>query len=243
MNKKVLMLGAVSCVAGIVTATAAGCSSSTTETTTNTPDATSDVKSERVVPEASDDDAGQCPDNVALTPADLDKDPGWKPGAASPGACTADDLTQFATNLKDTNLQTWKDLGTSLSGNCADCIITSTDNANWGPVVYTADSGGDKGFYNFGACFSVVESADCGKAVQYLEFCLNTACDTCATTQTDHDTCVGKAADTGGMCETFSATLKSSCKDLTASGKKCNTVGDAAKTLCGAPITDGGDGG
>ena len=58
MKKKVLVLGAVTCVAGIVTA--AGCSSS--ETVTTTTDASSDVTSERKpLDSGPEEDAGQCP--------------------------------------------------------------------------------------------------------------------------------------------------------------------------------------
>lgn len=241
MKKKVLVLSAVTCVAGIVTATAAGCSSSESSPST-TPDATADVRSERQpVDTGPDEDAGQCPLNEALTADDLLAKPGYKPGKAAPGACTSAELTQFEKNLDDTTIQTWKDLGKDLGTTCADCIITSTAADNWGPVVYTEESGGDRGFYNFGACFGVVEGKDsCGQAVQFLEFCLDAACDTCAETQADRDACIDSAADTGGMCAAFVETLQNECKQLNTSGKKCNSVADAAKAICGDAITDGG---
>lgn len=242
MKKKVLVLSAVTCVAGIVMATAAGCSSETVSSTTTPPDATTDVRNERQpIDSGPEEDAGQCPLNEALTADDLLQKPGYKPGKATPGSCTTAELAQFEKNLDDTNIKTWKDLGQDLGTTCADCIITSTAKDNWGPVVYTEESGGDRGFYNFGACFGVVEGKDaCGQAVQFLEFCLDAACDTCAETQADREACIDKAADTGGMCEPFVETLTAECKQLTTSGKKCNTVADAAKTICGAAITDGG---
>lgn len=246
MNKKVLVLSAVTCVAGIVTATAAGCSSSDTSSPSATPDASQDVRSERPRVDAEpEEDAGQCPLNEALTADDLLAKPGYKPGKAQPGACTTTELAQFEKNLDDTNIKTWKDLGNQLGTTCADCIITSTAKDNWGPVVYTEESGGDRGFYNFGACFGVVEGNDlCGQSVQLLEFCLDAACDTCAETAADREACIDKAADTSGMCAAFVETLQNECKQLTTSGKKCNAIADAAAAICGAPLTDGGaDGG
>jgi hypothetical protein len=241
MNKKVLVLGAVSCVAGIVTATAAGCSSS--ETVTNPPpDASSDVRSERTPIEAGEEDAATCLVDPEVTPATFEQTPGYKPGAIKPGLCSTTELSQFEKNLDDTNIKTWKDLGNDIGTTCAECIITSKEAATWGPVVYTDDAG-ERGFYNFGACFGAVEKESCGKAVQFLEWCLDAACDAC-TTQGDRDTCIESAADTSGVCGSFVDTLTAECKNLTTSGKKCNNILDAAKTLCGPPTGDGGlDGG
>jgi hypothetical protein len=244
MKKKVLVLGAVSCVAGIVTATAVGCTSETINTVT--PDASVDVRSERVPVEASEEDAATCLVDPQVTPQTFEEAPGYKPGKQTSGACTTVELSQFEKNLDDTTIKTWKDLGKDIGTTCADCVITSKEAANWGPVVYTDDTG-ERGFYNFGACFGVVEQESCGKAVQFLEWCLDAACDAC-TTQGDRDTCIGSAADTGGVCEGFTKTLNDECTDLTVSGKKCNNILDAAKTLCGPAAasdggTDGGDAG
>lgn len=241
MKKKVLVLGAVSCVAGIVTATAAGCSSETVVTNPGT-DASQDVRSERAPIEAAAEDAATCLADPQATPDDFEKSPGYKPGAQKSGSCTTTELSQFEKNLDDTNIKTWKELGNDLGTTCADCIITSKEAASWGPVVYTDDAG-ERGFYNFGACFGVIEKESCGKAVQFLEWCLDAACDAC-TTQGERDDCINSAADKGGVCEGFTTTLNAECKNLSTSGKKCNNILDAAKTLCGPAAGDGGtDGG
>ena len=238
MKKKVLVLGAVSCVAGIVTATAVGCSSETV-VTNPAPDASQDVRAERAPVEAAPEDAATCLVDPQATAADFEQSPGYKPGAKTADACTTTELSQFEKNLDDTNIKTWKELGNDIGTQCAACIITSKENATWGPVVYTDDAG-ERGFYNFGACFGVVEKESCGKAVQFLEWCLDAACDAC-TTQGERDTCIETSLDKGGPCEAFGTTLNAECKDLTASGKKCNNILDAAKTLCGpAVVTDGG---
>jgi hypothetical protein len=244
MKKKVLVLGAVSCVAGIVTASAAGCSS-TTETTTNTPDTGVDAKRDVSPLDSGDDDAGTClaPDKAPKDPSELDANPGWKPALAPDAKCTSEELTTFEKNLNDQNLKSWKDLGTSLSDACAACIITPDTATNWGPVVYTASDDGNTGFYNFGACFGALDPSDaCGKAVQYLEFCLDSACTDC-TAQTDRDQCIKDASADGGPCKSFTDTTNSTCKKLSANSTKCDNVAGAAKALCGGTITDGGDGG
>ena len=192
-------------------------------------------------PDASKPDTG--PD-TCLTPslvtfATLDQDPGWKPAAAPTPACTVADLNQFESNLGNTNLTTWTDLGNDLSTPCAACIITSDAETNYGPVVYYASSGGTKGYYNFGACFGQVESEACGKDVQYLELCLDIACDNC-TTQGERDSCIEVAADAAGMCSEFVTAMQADCKNLTQAGKKCNNVVDAARTLCGPGAGDAG---
>ena len=49
---------------------------------------------------------------------------------------------------------------------------------------------------------------------------------------------------TNGTCSAFVTTLTNECKNLSTSGKKCNNVVDAAKTLCGPNAGDAGtDGG
>jgi hypothetical protein len=239
MNKKVLVLGAVSCVAGIVTVSA--CTSETI-VSPGAGDASTDVRAERTPIEAGEEDAATCLVDPQVTPATFEQSPGYKPGAAKNGSCTTTELSTFEKNLDDTTIKTWKELGNDIGQTCAECIITSKEAATWGPVVYTDDVG-ERGFYNFGACFGVVEKETCGKAVQFLEWCLDAACDAC-TTQGERDTCIESAADTGGVCEGFVETLAAECKNLSTSGKKCNNILDAAKTLCGPAVTDGGlDGG
>jgi hypothetical protein len=194
----------------------------------------------------TDASGGTCPTPLTVTPATFDQDPGWKPAKAPAPVCTTIELSQFEKNLDDANIKTWTGLATGLGTTCAACIVTSDAEANYGPVVYFAASGGTKGYYNFGACFGQVETQACGKAVQYLEYCLDRACDAC-TTQGQRDSCINDAADTNGTCSAFVTTLANECKTLSTSGKKCNNMVDAAKTLCGPNAgdagTDGGDGG
>jgi hypothetical protein len=185
------------------------------------------------------DDAGSCPVDIPLTAADLDKDQGWKPAKAPYAACTSGDLLQLEGNFKNTNIKTYADLGTGLSASCVACVITEDTENNWGPLV-TAQGGGT-GFVNFGACFGAVESEACGKALQYEQFCYNIACNDCTTTSSERQKCVEKAGSSG-MCTSFGSATAKACPNIQTSAKSCNSIIDAAKTLCG-PNAGGGDGG
>lgn len=177
-----------------------------------------------------------------LTAKDLDQDPGWKPAKDPYAACTNAEIIQFDKNVDDPTIKTWTGLTAGLGATCAECILTEDSLANWGPIVVEAGTAGTKGYYNFGACFGELSTEACGKAVQYLEHCLDLAC-ACATTQVERDTCVETASDTGGMCAGFVKTLEQECKTLSTIGKFCNNVVDAAKTLCGPKADAGNDAG
>ena len=235
VTKKLFALASVSALAGLMTTVAAaGCSSTTTETTTT--DAGGDAKeggSRRDVGVEEEEPPVDCPQNVPVTVADFDKEIGWKAAVAAPGSCAQADVTQLEANFKDTNIQSYFDLGTGLSAECKACVFSKDTDANWQPIVGTAADNGQTGFVNFGACFGSIEGDACGKALQYEQFCYNVACNECATTQTERQSCIGKAGDTGGMCEEFGATTGTACPQLQDTATQCNSVLDAVKTLCG----------
>jgi hypothetical protein len=239
MNKKVLVLSAVTCVAGIVTATASGCSSSETTVTQNTPDATSDVKAADRTPVPPDDSGPteSCTKQVTVTEASIEADIGtYQPGKIQPNKCSAADITQFEANLKDTNLKEWLDLKTDLSPDCATCIITNTKDANWGPIVVNDEGAG---FVNFGACFGALETDECGKQLQFGEFCYDQACADC-TTDAEQQTCVEESSADNGSCKSFSDGVEANCKKLQTNFKKCENALAGAKTLCGPSAADAG---
>jgi hypothetical protein len=248
VTKKLFALASVSAIAGLMTTvTASGCSSTTTETSSSSSggtdsgpkDATPDRKT--ITDDDSGDTTSDCPKSVPLTADDLDKEIGFKPPKASPGACSSADLTQLEANFKDTNLKTYFDLGKSMSDACVACVFSKDTDTNWGPIVGTASDNGMTGFINFGACFAEVENADCGKALQYEQFCYNVACNACTTSSTDRQKCVQTAGDTG-MCKDFGNTTQTACPNIQTSAKSCNAVTDGAKVLCGSGISDAGKG-
>ena len=241
VTKKLFALASVSAIAGLMTTvTASGCSSTTTETSSSSSGSTGDggtkdatVKDRTVVPGDDEEEVTDCPQNVPLTEADLDKEIGWKEAKKTPGACTPTDLTQLEANFKDTGIKSYFDLGKQLSTECFACVFAKDTDANWGPIVGTAENNGETGFVNFGACFGAVEDPACGKALQYEQFCYNIACNECATTSTERQKCTEKAGSSG-MCTEFGDTTATACPNIQTSAKQCNSIIDAAKTLCGS---------
>ena len=252
VTKKLFALASVSAIAGLMTTvTASGCSTTTTESNpSSSSGSTGDgggskdgsTKDRTVIVE--DDGGGEdtdCPKDVPLTEADLDKEISWKEAKATPGACTTEDITQLEANFKATGIKTYFDLGKDLSEACFGCVFSKDTDQNWGPIVGTAENNGETGFINFGACFGYVEDEACGKALQYEQFCYNIACNECTTTSTERQKCVEKAGSSG-MCTEFGDATAKACPNIQTSAKKCNSIIDAAKTLCGAASTDAGKG-
>jgi hypothetical protein len=250
MNKRVMLLGAVTCVSGIVTVAGAGCSSDPEVTGggDSGTDAVADVRTERTPPPPPDEevvDAGQCPRVVDLTVQSLDESRGWKKAVRMPGSCSATDLSTLETNMKDTSVKTYFDLGKNLSDSCVACAIGKDTDEHWPSIIGLDSTDGQTGFYNYGACFGDIEGEACGKALQYEQFCYNVACSQCAKTSTERQTCVN-AAGSDGMCKDFVATTKTACPNRTTTNKTCGTVLNGVKYLCGGSAdggTDAGDGG
>jgi len=90
-------------------------------------------------------------------------------------------------------------------------------------------------------CFGEVEDPACGKALQFEQFCYNIACNECTTTSTERQKCV-ETAGASGMCTTFGDETAKACPNIQTSAKKCNSIIDAAKTLCTAGSADAGKG-
>ena len=251
VTKKLFALASVSAIAGLMTAvTASGCTNkeevidgSSSGTTTDGGKDSGGSKSDRPpVGDTEEDPPTDCPADAPLTEADLDKEIGWKEAKKTPGACSATDLTQLETNFKDTGIKTYFDLGKQLSDECFACVFAKDTDANWGPIVGTAENNGETGFVNFGACFGAVEDPACGKALQYEQFCYNIACNECTTTSTERQKCVEKAGSSG-MCTEFGDATAKACPNIQTSAKQCNSIIDAAKTLCGSGVaTDAGKG-
>jgi hypothetical protein len=190
-----------------------------------------------------EDPSGSCPGDAPLSEADLDDEIGWKPSAASPGACSATDLEQLEDNFADTSLTSYSDLGKNLSDTCRACVISKDTDATWGPIVAVGGTSGQTGFVNYGACFGAIEGAPCGKAIQYESFCTNIACEGCATRQ-ELAECVTTSTSANGMCASFANKRTSACPSWALNVKSCGTILKAVATLCGSPTGDAGaDGG
>lgn len=208
-----------------------------TQTTNPSPTSTGRTTPKRPPGPSSSSSSGgfgdiDCPQNTPLTPADLDQEIGWKPSKAVNGSCTATDLAKLEQNFKDTSLRTYFDLAKGLSSACRACAFSKDTDPTWGVIVGTAESNGESGFVNYGACFSVLESSACGQAVQYERFCGEVACADCSTTSSELSKCVGTATD-GGMCKDFHATTTAQCPNLAANLSSCGDILKSVKTICG----------
>lgn len=250
VTKKLFALASVSAIAGLMTTVAAsGCSSTTTDggsSSGNTTDGggARDASPDRTKPSVGDQEdepATDCPKSSPLTAADLDKEIGFKPAKQSPGVCSVEDITKLEANFKDTGIKTYFDLGKGLSDGCFACAFSKDTDTNWQPIVGTAENDGQTGFVNFGACFGFVEDEACGKALQYEQFCYNIACNECTTTSTERQKCVEKAGSSG-MCKDFGDVTAKACPNMQTTAKKCNSIIDGVKTLCGSASADAGKG-
>jgi hypothetical protein len=234
VTKKLFALASVSALAGLVTTvTAAGCSTTTTETTTG--DAGNEGGKTTPKREAGPaEEAGpevQCPSALDFTYADMAKEFGWKPAKTIPGSCTEDDFTQIETNLKSATKVA--DITNGLTDDCKACVATKDTADNLSVLVE-----GTPSYVNFGACASVVESAECGEAIQYYQFCLQIACE-CATSSGEAK-CNQEAVSKGGPCEEWATKQQENCPNYDSTIDTCGTLVGGAKIICGAAETDGG---
>lgn len=238
MVKKLFALASVTAVAGLSAAAAAsGCSSSTTTIEEDGGIAETGRRDRQELEEEDED----CPINVAITVKDMDDQIGWKKAVAAPGACTTADITQIEANFQDPSLESYFDLGKGVSASCVACVISKDTDDTWQPIVGTADDNGQTGFLNFGACFGQLEGDDCGKSLQYEQFCYNVACNRCATTRAARDLCVDRAST--GMCSDFGDRTTGACPDIRNSANRCSSIYDAMATLCGGDGDAGVDAG
>jgi len=249
MVKKLFAVASLTALTGlVVSVAAAGCSSSSSSGDTSTDAGDSGKKETGVVPDTDSGDTdgggGTCPSTDPITSADIDSQIGWKPPAAIQNVCNAADIQKLNDNFQAGTAKTFNDLVAGITGTCHDCIIGPKENANWGPIV-TFDAQGQTGIVNFGACFGIYDSPACGKANEYLELCLNVACQDCdQTNDTVVQACISKAIKSGGACYGILGETQSSCTKQDAQDK-CGSIIDGASILCAGGVYDGGtiDGG
>ena len=187
-----------------------------------------------------------CPNAPVPTKADLDQPdgaPGWNPPKPrQTTACSASDLSRFATNLANQGWQRWDDLVAGLPTSCAQCILSRETDANWQLVVTNAT--GTNGFIDWGACYADAPhgSAACGQAVQYLDLCIDVACNGCSS-QADFDACTRDKTMTSECEANFGQTLTSACDQAHAQelDDQCGQLVNAAAIVCGdGTLPDGG---
>jgi hypothetical protein len=253
MSKKLFALAGCTALAGAVfTISASGCSSTTTVSPDTDSGTTTPVDSGKPKPTDSgssgDTDTGAptCPTTDPITSADIDGQIGWKPAAAIQNVCTPTDLSKLEANFNSGTANTFLDLVAGLVDPCKSCILTPKTAAAWGPIVTFTDDG-QQGIVNFGACYSVAVSPNCGKFNEYVELCIDSACADCpANDDTAFNACVQKAIAKTGACSGPITDAQGACgSDTTTADKACGDVIDGASVLCTGGTYDGGviDGG
>jgi hypothetical protein len=174
--------------------------------------------------------AGACPAHEVVSAADLDAESGWRPAVATPGACTAGDLTKLQDNFSDSAITTWIDVGNGLTPSCKACAISYDTAAHWQPIVATQANAGATGFINFGACYGQLEGPTCGKALQYERFCINVNCGGCESSAKEYS-CTNAALRE--ECSALEAGANAACPKRQTSDAYCGSVFAAVKKLCG----------
>ncbi len=174
-----------------------------------------------------------CGNPAAFNSTAVEQEIGSYSGPGSPrAACSPTDIATLAANIKNPAATTWADYRPGLSAECEACVFSKTTDTRWGVVVLIA-ADTTRGFSNFGACHAAVnESAECGRAFQYDQFCLNQICGGCqGATKT---TCVNSAWGQGGACSQAHAAVLAKCGKLAGSNKLCGTqLAEHAKIVCG----------
>jgi hypothetical protein len=232
MVDKLLAFAGVTAVTGLaLVLTVGGCSSSADPGPTETVDAGPDVR--KPPPRPDFDDAGDLPPEACgptgqdITSADLDGEIGWKPPAAPQRACSAEDITAIE-KATGKSASSYLDFVAGVSDECKACVVSTKESENWGPIV-TFNEEGTNGIANFGACYAAVDKPECGKAMEYLQLCVASACQKCSTAG-ERNECTQEAAQT--KCKTITAEMQTACtnKDVDA---KCRALVDGIKYLCG----------
>ena len=229
---------------------APACSSSSSDDTATGGDAGSGSDARRADsggPIGDDASAGDAPADcpaAAPTKADIDLPdgaPDWNPPLpVQRTACSPADITAFQNNF--TGSSTFDDLVKGLPTACAQCILSRQSDANWQFIV--TDSTGTKGFFNFGACYALAPhgSNECGKAVQYEQFCLNVSCHACPTAQFE-DCTHAKATETACQAS-FGQDVTTACAPNATVAQEldraCGSAANAVAVLCGNGLPDGG---
>jgi hypothetical protein len=243
MFKKVFALASFTALTGVIAlGTAAGCSSSTTSSSTEDTDGSTvkkDASSDRSTTPV-DDDAGPttCPSSDPVAASDL---PWAPPTATQPGLCQEKDLTAFQdwlkANTSATNDQFMQYIKTEAGDNCYNCIFTDASKSTWGPIPI---SGGKLVTINVGACFALASgNTGCGQAIQNEFDCEFVACADCAD-DTSFQSCQKKAQT--GACKPFVQAIQSGCSGVPATvDDVCGSFIDTIRIQCvTANVFDGG---
>jgi hypothetical protein len=235
-TRAVLAFGAAAATASAAPISACGGESSSSPDDAASQEATSMIDATDAPDTSFRPDVTQTPSYGGF-PCTVGNPPQWKAPAPAPGACSAADMSALTTKLND-SAATYADVYAAVSSTCQQCLFSDQASATWQPVVWSPDMASDNAFINFGACYAVVGSAACGKAVQDDQFCLTEACAPQCTLG-DPQSCTTTAAM--GACYKYETAYTSACGSNAQSlDAQCGMFLDAVNVVCGSGPADGG---
>ena len=180
-----------------------------------------------------DSEAKACgPQGGPITMEALESEYGWKAPAARQSACTPAEIAKIQERL-ERGASSLLDFVKETSETCKACVVTPKESSSWGPIVVLNERGTD-GFFNFGACYGSFDMSVCGKATQYLELCINTACKGCVEGTAGREQCIPDAL--ASQSEAVAAQRKADCMNSSIE-HRCQNVLEGIKRLCGAAAT------
>jgi len=195
MMKRIFALASVSALGGLTAAaSAAGCSSDEAAGSRPT-DAGIDVKrGKEAGPAVDPTEAGDLESCLSTDPIDATRFP-YAKAVKSAGACTEDDLKAISaffeekTNAGDEVLVS--EWSKEVSEQCSKCAFTTSDAAEWGPILVKDDRLEN---VNRGGCIEVLSGSEaCGRAYQQVTECRLEACIAKCKTQDEFTACLQDA--------------------------------------------------
>jgi hypothetical protein len=144
---------------------------------------------------------------------------------AQPGACSAQELTNFSAYYRahaseDALMIGWR---ASVSPTCEACIFSDDTAAAWGPMVIS----GDGSFQvNRGGCIEKVSGNQaCGKSYEQFQNCLLDACLSKCTTQSEFTACRQDATVLQTACKAALDNVQASCGENNIGGYETECKG------------------
>jgi hypothetical protein len=199
------------------------------------------VRPPRIVDPPADPDEpssnGLCPMTVVITAADIGLT--WVAPGPSQAVCNQQNLDDLKALLAAGNgVAKYADIESALGPTCGACVFTGRSDARWGMII--KDGANVIADNSQGACFGVLETAQCGKARFEIDACLSIACPP-SDCGTDTSACNQKALK--GACRAFVSPYFNACKDEQRLTGTCTSFVRIVEVTCGGGPDAGLDSG
>ena len=227
MKKYLFAVASVTSLAGFVGAmTATGCSSPDPSPVAPADGGADVVKPPTTRPPTDGSDTTDPPPQTCMTDKEVDfSSVAYKSPTVAAGSCDTSDLDIITALAKSNPNATFSDVQTALASHnaaCASCVFAK-DGDKWAPLV---TDGTTVIAVNLGGCVELASGkAECGKAYQQWNACLDEACKSCSDSEAND--CSQGAQAAGAPCEKATAALETACgTDANTYIDKCFKQGD-----------------